>query len=417
MSRSVTVMGLGYIGLPTAAMLAIHGHSINGFDTNKRVLDKLARGDIHIEEPGLLAFVRDALNSGRLVPVDTVAPADVYMICVPTPFEVKTKTADLSYVEAAAKLIVPLLKKGDLIILESTVPAGTTDDLLVPILETSGLSCRTDLLVAHCPETVLPGNTIHELVRNHRVVGGVTPEATRAAVALYATFVQAEVVATTARTAEFVKLAENAFRDVNIAFANELAMIARELGIDAREAIAIANKHPRVNVHAPGPGVGGHCIPVDPWFLVQSSSNAKLLRVARGVNDAMPDYVARLVKEAIGDVRDPVIAVLGLAYKGNVDDVRESPSLEILTNLQELFPTGTVRVSDSHVKPDRHPTVRLHEAVSNADCVVIATDHDEYRFLDPADVGARMRARVAIDARGILDAAKWRSSGFAVHAL
>ncbi len=417
MTMKISVLGLGYIGLPTAAMLATHGHHVYGYDTNARILDRLANGDIHIEEPGLLAFVRDALATGRLTPTPAIEAADAYLICVPTPFDTVTKKADLSYVENAAKSLVPLVKRGDLVILESTVPAGTTEDVLAPILATTGLDPRTDLHVVHCPETVLPGNTILELQRNNRIVGGLTPAATAAAVAMYESFVQGAIVTTNARTAEFVKLVENAYRDVNIAFANETAKVARGMGIDSREAIRIANMHPRVNVHQPGPGVGGHCIPVDPWFLIQAHPDTPIMRAARAVNDAMPGYVVDVTRQMLEGVEGSQVALLGLSYKGNVDDVRESPSLTIAKLLPEHIPGCSVRIHDPHVPEDRHAGVGLEDAVDGADVLIIATDHDEFRRLDPAGLAARMRRPRVVDARGILDRDAWTTAGFLVERL
>ena len=412
---TITVLGLGYIGLPTAAMFATHGHTVYGYDVNKRVIDTLRGGKIHIEEPGLHAFVQSALTAGRFVPTDVVQTSDVYIVCVPSPFHHDTKRSDLSYVETATKTLVPLVKRGDLIILESTVPARTTEDVMVPILETSGLSCRNDLHVAHCPETVLPGNMIHEMAHNHRIIGGFTPEATRAARELYASFVRAEMIETDATTAEFVKLIENTYRDVNIALANELAVISRKLGIDARDAFKIANKHPRVRLHAPGPGVGGHCIPVDPWFIIeQAPQEARLMRTARAVNDDMPRYVLSLVEEAVGAQSAPRIAVLGLAYKGNVDDLRESPSFEVIRLLKERWPGAELVLNDPHVKDPAHPLVPLEHAIDGVDCILVLTDHREYRHLDPWAAAKKVRSRAVVDTRGMLDVKAWARNGFRI---
>ena len=412
---TITVLGLGYIGLPTAAMFATHGHTVHGYDVNKAIIDRLRQGDIHIEEPGLHAFVQSALHTGHFKPTDTLQKADVYIICVPTPFHHDTKRSDLSYVEAACKALVPLLKKGDLVILESTVPARTAEDVMVPILETSGLSCRNDLMAAHCPETVLPGNMIYELAHNHRIVGGYTPEATQAARDLYASFVRADIITTDATTAEFVKLIENTYRDVNIALANELAVISRKLGIDAREAFRIANKHPRVHIHHPGPGVGGHCIPVDPWFIIeQAPDEARLMKTARAVNDDMPRHVLGLVEEAVGQNPSPRLAILGLAYKGNVDDLRESPSFDVLKLVKARWPQAEIVLNDPHVDAARHGTVPLQKAIEGADCILILTDHREYRHLDPWTAAKKVRSRAVVDTRGMLDVKAWARNGFRI---
>lgn len=409
----ISVLGLGYIGLPTAAMFATHGHTVFGYDVNPEIIARLRKGEIHIEEPGLLAFVRDAVHSGRFIPTEKLEPSDVYILCVPSPVDHVAKKADLTYVEAATKAVTPLLKKGDLVILETTVPARTAEDIMVPILQASGLDARRDIMVAHCPETVLPGNMIYELAHNHRVVGGLTPEATAACVELYASFVRAEIIATDATTAEFVKLIENTYRDVNIALANELALVCHKLGIDSREAIRIANKHPRVNIHHPGPGVGGHCIPVDPWFVVEAAPEyTRLVRTAREVNDQQPKQVLKLMEEALQGFDAPRIAFLGLAYKGNVDDVRDSPSFEILKLIAQRWPHAQVRVNDPFVDARKHGTVPIDEAIGGADIIVIVTDHRQYKSMDPRAVKNKVSRRVVIDTRGMLDLKGWISAGF-----
>ena len=409
---SICVLGLGYIGLPTAAMFATHGYRVHGYDVNADIVSRLSKGETHIEEPGLKAFVRDAVHSGKLVPSDRVVASDVYILCVPSPVDHATHEADLSYVVQAAEGIVPHLKKGDLVILETTVPARTTEDVLIPVLAKSGLDPRRDLKVVHCPETVLPGNMIYELAHNHRVIGGVTEEATRAARDLYACFVKAEFIETDATTAEFVKLAENAYRDVNIALANELALVCRKLGIDSREALRIARKHPRVHLHEPGPGVGGHCIPVDPWFIIQQLPTSKVLRAARDVNDAMPAHVVSLVEEAVHGLPSPTIAVLGLAYKGNIDDARESPAIAVVELLKKRWPDAVLRLHDPYVRKAGFPTVDLDTALHQADCVLVLTDHAAYRGLDPRRMKDAVRRRVVVDTRAMLEPRQWINSGF-----
>lgn len=409
----ITVIGLGYIGLPTAAMFATHGHTVYGYDVNPAIIERLRKGEIHIEEPGLLAFVRDAIHTGKFVPTDKLVSSDVYILCVPSPVDHDTKKADLSYVESASKAIVPLLKKGDLVILETTVPTRTTEDVMAPILETSGLDARRDFYVAHCPETVLPGNMIYELAHNHRVVGGMTPEATEMSRELYASFVRSEIITTDAATAELVKLIENTYRDVNIALANEIALVCHKLGVDSREAIKIANKHPRVNIHHPGPGVGGHCIPVDPWFIIdQHPDSTKLMRTARAVNDEMPTHVVSLVEEAVKGIEKPRIAFLGLAYKGNVDDVRDSPSFDILKKLKTRWPHADIAVNDPFVPPGKFETIPLEAAIERADCILVVTDHRQYKSLDPRTVKSKVARRVVIDTRGMLDVRAWINAGF-----
>jgi UDP-N-acetyl-D-mannosaminuronic acid dehydrogenase len=415
----ILVVGLGYIGLPTAAMFAASGHTVYGYDVSPRVIETLKRREIHIEESGLLGLVREGLDAKRFIPTAAPMEADVIILCVPSPHDDRTKRADLGFVEKATRGILPVLRKGTLVILESTVPAGTTEKVMVPILEETGLKHGKDFLAAHCPETVLPGNMIHEMAHNHRIVGGCTPEATEASRKLYSSFVKAEIIETDATTAEVVKLMENAYRDVNIAFANEVALLSRELGIDAREAIRIANHHPRVRIHQPGPGVGGHCIPVDPWFLVQDTKAGTLVRTARALNDAMPRHVAGLAMGLLGKGKreKPVFALFGLAYKGNVDDIRESPTFPLIEALRQLAPGCEVRVHDPHVAEAPLPLHAEADALRGADCLVIVTDHREFAHLRPDGAKGLMRTRTLVDARGLLDAAEWRKAGFEVESI
>ena len=324
--QKICVLGLGYIGLPTAAVFATHGFQVAGVDVVAQVVETLNNGDVHIHEPGLKTLVQAALKSGNLRVACQPEPADAFIIAVPTPITAD-KRADLRYVEAAARAIVPCLQPGNLVILESTVPPRTTQDVLAPILSQSGLHPGRDLLVAHSPERVLPGRILAELVNNDRVIGGLTPEAAEATRALYAGFVQGEIHLTDATTAEMVKLMGNTCRDVNIALANEFALVAESVGVNVWQAIEIANRHPRVDILRPGPGVGGHCIAVDPWFLVQAAPGpAQLIAAARRLNDRLPQYVADQVRTILAGAEHPQIAALGLAYKADVDDVRESPA-------------------------------------------------------------------------------------------
>lgn len=416
--NAVCVLGLGYIGLPTAAMFATHGKQVLGVDVNPRVVATLRTGGIDSEEPGLAACVEAALASGRLR-VDAIpAPADAFILAVPTPCLVDHRP-DLRYVERAARSIVCHLRPGNLVILESTSPPGTTLGL-IPILEESGLRVGADLLLAHSPERVLPGRILSELVENDRVIGGQTPAAAAAGAELYRAFVTGQILLTDATTAELVKLMENTYRDVNIALANELGRVAAAVGIDVHEAIALANHHPRVNILRPGPGVGGHCIAVDPWFIVDAApALTPLIRAARAVNDDQPQYVADLIEAVLAGIAEPVVAALGLAYKADIADLRESPSLEVVRLLRERG--QTVRLHDAHATtlPDGLPLdPDLRVALTGADALVVLTDHAAYRRLRPDDPGpAAMRRRIAVDTRRCLDAATWRDAGFAVHRL
>ncbi|MGH2562388.1 MAG: nucleotide sugar dehydrogenase, partial [Thermomicrobiales bacterium] len=384
---SICVLGLGYIGLPTAAMFATHGKQVIGVDVNPRVVETLRRGKIHIEESGLAAFVHAAVATGRLKVDTTPSPADAFILAVPTPCHDGHKP-DVGYVRSAARAIVPHLRSGNLVILESTSPPGTTLDL-IPILEESGLRVGEDILLAHSPERVLPGQILTELVQNDRIIGGHTPEAARAGDKLYRAFVRGKINLTDATTAELVKLMENTYRDVNIALANEFGRVAATIGIDVHEAIALANRHPRVNILQPGPGVGGHCIAVDPWFIVDAAPGlTPLIRTARTVNDDQPRYVMSLIERAVAGIDNPVIALLGLAYKAGVDDLRESPSLEIAFRLAERGYQTRLHDAYAPTLPNGQPLeANLTAVLRDADALVILTDHDPYRQLRPDDPG------------------------------
>ena len=339
---TISVIGLGYIGLPTAAALASRKKNVIGIDVNQKTVDTINRGDIHIVEPELDIVVHAAVTEGYLRATTQPEAADAFLIAVPTPFK-DDHEPDLGYIEAASASIAPVLKRGDLVILESTSPVGATEQMAAWLAEarpeltfphTHGEN--SDIRIAHCPERVLPGHVIRELVENNRVIGGMTPKCSEAAVSLYKIFVEAECVITTARTAEMAKLTENSFRDVNIAFANELSIICDKLNINVWELIELANLHPRVDILNPGPGVGGHCIAVDPWFIVSSApEQALLIKTARRVNESKPDYVVSKVLSEAASFTQPVLACLGLAFKPDIDDIRESPSLLIVEKLAE----------------------------------------------------------------------------------
>lgn len=415
--KRICVLGLGYIGLPTAAMFATHDFQVIGVDVNARVVETLNKGEIHLHEPGLKTLVRAALNSGNLHVARQPEPADAFIIAVPTPVT-PDKRADLRYVEMAAYDIVPCLRSGNLVILESTVPPGTTREVLSRILGESGLNPQCDLLVAHSPERVLPGRILEELVSNDRVIGGLTPGAAEAARELYANFVQGGIHLADATTAEMVKLMENTFRDVNIALANEFALVAESIGVNVWQAIDIANRHPRVNILQPGPGVGGHCIAVDPWFLVQAAPGpAHLIASARRLNDRMPQHVADQVRAILAGTENPQIAALGLAYKADVDDVRESPAIAVIRWLQAAG--CQVRAYDPYVKNGRlvGEVDSLIAAIEGADCLLILTDHRQFNNLTPAEVGGMMRRKVLADTRNVLPHADWQAAGFEVYVL
>ncbi|WP_226469950.1 UDP-N-acetyl-D-mannosamine dehydrogenase [Luteimonas panaciterrae] len=398
--NTVSVIGLGYIGLPTAAAFASARVQVIGVDINQHAVDTINRGEIHIVEPDLDVSVRAAVTGGYLKASTSPQPADAFLIAVPTPFK-GDHVPDLSYIEAAAKAIAPVLKKGDLVVLESTSPVGATEqlagwlaqarpDLRFPL---PGHGDEIDVNMAYCPERVLPGHVMRELVENDRVIGGLTPACSARACALYKIFVRGECIVTNAGTAEMCKLTENAFRDVNIAFANELSVICDKLKINVWELIRLANRHPRVNILQPGPGVGGHCIAVDPWFIVDSApEEARLIRTAREVNNDKPGWVMSKVDEAIAQVQadgkpgeDLTIAVFGLSFKPDIDDLRESPALEIATELAERHP-GRVLAVEPHISelPARLNSgkailVDAPTASARADVAVLLVDHKVFR--------------------------------------
>ena len=411
--KKICVIGLGYIGLPTATVLADSGHTVVGVDTNTYAVSEINQGRIHIKEPFLEEKVALAVREGRLRATTVPEPADAFIIAVPTPFT-EGKKADLSYVEQAAQSLVPYLQKGSLVILESTVPPRTTLDVLLPILQQSGLTAGEELLVAFCPERVLPGKILEELLQNSRVVGGINANSAEAARELYASFVQGEIHTTDATTAEMTKLMENTFRDVNIALANEFALIAEQTGVNVWDAIRFANNHPRVNIHQPGPGVGGHCIAVDPWFIVEQAGGlARLIRTAREINDSMPHHVVDTVRTLVQGVASPKVALLGVTYKANVDDCRESPSVEIL----QLLKRSGLHVSVCDPMAKGVETVSLADAFHRADLAVLLVNHNDFQFLNPAKVAPLMRHRVILDTRGALDREAWEREGFTIHTM
>ena len=416
--QTVCVLGLGYIGLPTASVLATKGHRVIGVDINERAVETINRGDIHIHEPDLDILVKSAVLSGNLTASLTPSKADVFIIAVPTPFA-EGHVPDLSYIEAATRSLAPVVEPGNLIILESTSPVGATEliaktigelrpDLKIPIrrntppVKEEGRDRR--IYIAHCPERVLPGQILRELVDNDRVVGGIDPESAERAAALYRNFVSGEIVTTDSRTAEMAKLTENAFRDVNIAFANELSIICDELGIDVWELISLANRHPRVNILQPGPGVGGHCIAVDPWFIVHSSpQSAKLIRAARLVNDSKPGLVVQKILARASRLKDPVIACLGLAFKADIDDLRESPAVHIVEELAAskagrlLLVEPHINELPEHLRRDGMELTSLEEALGAADMVVGLVNHRQFLKVDRQ----LLNEKIVIDTRGM----------------
>jgi len=412
---TISVVGLGYIGLPTAAMFASQKKNVIGVDVNQHAVDTINRGEIHIVEPGLYSIVNTAVNEGFLRAVTIPEAADAFLIAVPTPFKDSYNSVpepDLTYIESASKSIASVLKKGDLVILESTSPVGATElmsewlakerpDLRFPAF-CSGTNCEPiDVNIAYCPERVLPGNVVKELIDNDRVIGGMTSECSRRAIELYKTFVQGECVVTNARTAEMSKLTENSCRDVQIAFANELSIICDDLGIDVWELISLANRHPRVDILQPGPGVGGHCIAVDPWFIVSKNPDlSRIIKCAREINDFKPAWVIEKIRKEFTDLllRHPAksaqelhLVFYGITFKPNIDDLRESPALEILKGVRSTLPCK-ISVVEPNIKalPSgicADSLITLEKGLETSDLNILLVAHDEFRVsaLENAD--------------------------------
>ncbi len=428
--EKLCVLGLGYIGLPTAATFAAHGLKVHGVDVNPSVVESLQAGKIHIHEPGLQGVVDEAVRSGNLTVSNQPVEADAFIIAVPTPFRPdelgeyhgrKFKLADLSAVTSATEAILPVLRKGNLVILESTSPPRTTIERVAPILARSHLQAGIDFYLCYSPERVLPGQILRELVDNARVIGGITPESARAGRELYATFVKGEIVETDATTAEMVKIMENTTRDVNIAIANEFARLAEKFGVDVWEAIRLANLHPRINILNPGPGVGGHCISVDPWFFVEAAPElSSLIYQARKVNDQQPNFVVRKVKAALGNsLKGKSVAALGLAYKPDVDDLRESPAIEVVHLLQK---EGAQIKAWEPFAPSAHlegitTTSDFDSVIKDTDAILLLVNHSQFRNLNPVSLASKTTARIAIDTVNAWDPTDWESAGFALHRL
>ncbi|HHT0935277.1 TPA: UDP-N-acetyl-D-mannosamine dehydrogenase [Serratia marcescens] len=414
---TISVIGLGYIGLPTAAAFASRKKKVVGVDVNQHAVDTINRGAIHIVEPDLDKVVKDAVDGGFLRAVTKPLAADAFLIAVPTPFK-GDHEPDLAYVEAAAKSLAPVLKKGDLVILESTSPVGATEQMADWLAQArSDLSFpqqageAADVNIAYCPERVLPGQVMVELIQNDRVIGGMTPKCSERASALYKIFLEGECVITNSRTAEMCKLTENSFRDVNIAFANELSLICAEQGINVWELIRLANRHPRVNILQPGPGVGGHCIAVDPWFIVaQNPQQARLIHTARLVNDGKPLWVVDRVKTAVADclaatdkrASEVKIACFGLAFKPNIDDLRESPAVEVVHLIAEWHVGETLAVEPNVEQLPKslagHVTLTpIAEALQQADVIVMLVDHQQFKAIRPEEI----KQSWVVDTKGV----------------
>ena len=413
----ICVIGLGYIGLPTASMFAIAGHEVVGVDINKQIIELINNGNTHINEPGIKQIVKEAILLKKLVVSNKPEPSDTFIICVPTPL--RNKSANLDYVKSAAKSIVPYLSKGNLVILESTVSPTTTMEILIPLLEKSNFKAGEELYIAHCPERVIPGNIIKEIVQNDRIIGGINRTSAKMAQNLYKSFVKGDIFLTDLTTAEMIKLMENTYRDVNIALANEFASLCEGFDINVWEAIEFANKHPRVNIHQPGPGVGGHCIPIDPWFIVQAAPNGLgLIELSRNINNNMAQHVVKSIEGLIGNLNTNTVTIFGAAYKGNVEDTRETPTERII---EILISNGcNVKVHDPLVRTFKYNLTSMNESVTDSNCIVVLTDHDKFKNIDRKaieKISSLMHSKNILDTRNCINHNIWKNAGFNIKLL
>ena len=391
----ICIMGQGYIGLPTAALFTRSDCEVVGVDISEEMVNNLNKGIIHIEEPGISDIIKKAVEKKVYTASLTPQKADAFIITVPTPYIVENYSCDLSYVITACESILPYLEKGNTVIVESTIAPMSTDETIKPIFEKAGFTIGKDLYLAHCPERVLPGRIIEELIHNDRIIGGITPECAKKASEVYGQFVEGDLILTEAKTAELSKCMENTFRDVNIALANELAKICAEIGVNALDVIEMANKHPRVNLHSPGPGVGGHCLAIDPYFIyAKAPETAKIIKLARDTNNSMPDFVCEYVRKIIPKGK---IAVLGVSYKGNTGDDRESPSYEIIAKLSDDY---EIAIHDPHI--DNPNFVGFDEAIEDSDLILVLCDHDEFKNLDYNLIKNSMESPIIFDTKNII---------------
>ena len=391
----VCIIGQGYIGLPTAALFCRNHCEVVGVDVNEKIIENLNKGIIHIEEPGIADIIKKAVEKNVYTASLTPQKADAFIITVPTPYIVENYSCDLSYVITACKSILPYVEKGNTVIIESTIAPMSTDETVKPIFENAGFTIGEDLYLSHCPERVLPGKIIDELIHNDRIIGGVTPECAKKACEVYGQFVEGDLMLTEAKTAELSKCMENTFRDVNIALANELAKICAEIGVNALDVIEMANKHPRVNLHSPGPGVGGHCLAIDPYFIyAKAPEQAKIIKLARDTNNSMPGFVCDNVKKIINSGK---IAILGVSYKGNTGDDRESPAYEIIAELSNDY---KIAIHDPHIENPNF--VSLDEATKDADLILVLCDHNEFKHLDYDLISKNMVRPVIFDTKNII---------------
>lgn len=415
MKKKICVIGLGYIGLPTAALFAKQGYTVVGIDKNLEVVKGLSLGKVIIEEPFLQDIVTEVINSGHLQVNETPVEADVFIIAVPTPIR-EDKTSDMGYVSNAAQSIVPYIRKGNIVVVESTSQVGATEEVVKPILEQSGLKIPEDVSLGYCPERVLPGKILKELVENDRVIGGIDKYSAMRIKEVYGTFVQGDMFLTTTKVAEMCKIMENTFRDVNIALANEMSMICEAEGINVWEVIRLSNKHPRVHLLNPGPGVGGHCLAVDPWFLVERYKElARIIKTSREINDGMPDYVYKKIEDILGILQGKKITILGMTYKPDIDDIRESPIVRLIKLLQEAG--CELAIVDPFVKKKGYQLYELEEACVGSDLLVLGVNHKIFSDLPFSHIAKLMKGNIVLDTRNSLDEKVVEEAGLIYYVL
>lgn len=393
----ICIVGQGYIGLPTAALFTRSDCEVVGVDVNEEIINNLNKGKIHIEEPGIAEIIKNAIDNKKYHASLTPEKADAFIITVPTPYIADNYSCDLSYVIEACNEILPFIEKGNTVIVESTIAPMSTDDVIKPIFEKAGYTIGKDLYLAHCPERVLPGKIIEELIHNDRIIGGITAECSKKASEVYGQFVEGELMLTEAKTAELSKCMENTYRDVNIALANELAKICAEIGVNALDVIKMANKHPRVNLHSPGPGVGGHCLAIDPYFIyAKAPETAKIIKLARDTNNSMPQFVYENVCKIIPEGK---ISIFGVSYKGNTGDDRESPAYEIIALLENKG--YEIAIYEPHIERDNF--VDFNEAIEGSNLILILADHNEFKEMDYESIKDKMKTPIIFDTKNILE--------------
>ena len=410
MKKKICIVGLGYIGLPTATMFSCYGHKVIGVDVNEKVVNNINKGKIIIEEPNLEELVEDVVKKGNLIASISPKESDVFIISVPTPIK-DDKTSDMSYVISATKSIVKYLKEGNIVILESTSPVGTTEEVVKPIIEESGLKVGRDIMLGYCPERVIPGKIIYELKNNDRVIGGIDKKSAEEIRKIYKTIVDGNIYLTDCKTAELCKLMENTYRDVNIALSNELLLICDKLNINVWEVIEYSNKHPRVNLHTPGPGVGGHCLAVDPWFIIEKEPElSNIIKSSRLLNDSMPEYVYNKINKILQKDKSKKITILGITYKANTDDMRESPIIKLIDKL--LKNNYNVKVFDPYIKDFQINCQSILEACKDSDLLILGVNHDYFKNLPLDEIKTTMKGNLILDTRNFLDKKEVEKSGF-----